>query len=772
MAASASDAHPFPIYNARYRVIFPLLDADGDLVTGASTPDSEISQDCGTFADATNEMTEIATSSGMYYLDLIATEMDTKSTAIIAKSATAGMKTTPLVLYPVRLPVIRTGTAQAGGASSITLDSGASAITDYYVGCYVNITNNSPANALGQARMITAYNGSTKVATVEGTYGTNPSSASTFEILATELWIQRLADVNAFGGVASTQSAGRPEVNTTHVGGTSQTAGDIIGDTNDIQSRLPAALVSGRMDASVGAVAANAITAAGIADGAIDRATFAADTGLQTVRSNTAQAGAAGTITLDASASASDDFYNDCWVFITGGTGVGQARLISDYVGSTKVASVVPNWVTNPDATSTFAILPNGRVDVGQWVDGAPNALVSGRVDASVGNMASDVVTAAAIATAAIDADALAADAITAAKIATGAIDADAIAADAITAAKIASGAIDRDALAADTGLQPIRSNTAQAGAAGSITLDASASATDDFYNDNVVLITGGTGVGQVRRITDYVGSTKVATVKPNWTTNPDATSTFAVLPAASVWDEVLADHLDSGSTGAALNAAGAAGDPWQTALPGAYGAGTAGKIVGDNVNATISSRATQTSVDTIDDFVDTEVAAIKAKTDQLTFTTANKVDAAFNAAADFPQAAADKVWSSAARTLTSLGASLVQEIWDRATSALTTAGSIGKLIVDNLNATVSSRQATLTSTENNAIADALLKRDLTAVSGEASRSPLNALRFLRNKWSISAGTLTVKKEDDSTTAWTGSVTTTAGNPVSEIDPS
>lgn len=58
----------------------------------------------------------------------------------------------------------------------------------------------------------------------------------------------------------------------------------------------------------------------------------------------------------------------------------------------------------------------------------------------------------------------------------------------------------------------------------------------------------------------------------------------------------------------------------------------------------------------------------------------------------DITQAAADKVWASATRTLTSLGASLVQEIWDRATSALTTVGSIGKLLVDNVNATISSR--------------------------------------------------------------------------------
>lgn len=197
MAASASDAHPYPIYNARFRAIFPLYDADGDLVTGATTPDSELSQDCGTFTDATNEMTEIATSSGMYYLDLIATEMDTKSTAIIGKSATSGMKTKPIVLYPVRLPVIRTGTAQAGSSTTITLDASASALDDYYVGCYVNITNNTPTNALGQARKVTAYVGSTKVCTVEGTYGTNPSSSSTFEVLATPEWINRVTVVNA-----------------------------------------------------------------------------------------------------------------------------------------------------------------------------------------------------------------------------------------------------------------------------------------------------------------------------------------------------------------------------------------------------------------------------------------------------------------------------------------------------------------------------------------------------------------------------------------------
>lgn len=71
-----------------------------------------------------------------------------------------------------------------------------------------------------------------------------------------------------------------------------------------------------------------------------------------------------------------------------------------------------------------------------------------------------------------------------------------------------------------------------------------------------------------------------------------------------------------------------------------------------------------------------------------------------------------------------------------------------------------------------NDFADALLKRDMSAVTSEAARSPLNALRVLRNKSSVAAGTLTVTKEDDSTSAWTAAVTTTAGaNPITAIDP-
>ena len=108
----------------------------------------------------------------------------------------------------------------------------------------------------------------------------------------------------------------------------------------------------------------------------------------------------------------------------------------------------------------------------------------------------------------------------------------------------------------------------------------------------------------------DAATSTRLATA--GYTVPPTAAAN-----ADAIWDETLSDHLTSGTTGNALNGAGAAGDPWTTTLPGAYGAGSAGKIVGDNINATISSRATQVSVDDIP--TNAELATSQAAADDAT---------------------------------------------------------------------------------------------------------------------------------------------------------
>lgn len=51
---------------------------------------------------------------------------------------------------------------------------------------------------------------------------------------------------------------------------------------------------------------------------------------------------------------------------------------------------------------------------------------------------------------------------------------------------------------------------------------------------------------------------------------------------AAAVWSAIATANNTAGTMGEKLNAASSAGDPWGTALPGAYGPGTAGDIVGN----------------------------------------------------------------------------------------------------------------------------------------------------------------------------------------------
>lgn len=430
---ASTDARPVPQKNVAYRVTFPIFDADGDLVTGATGLDSEVSKDGGTFADCTNEATEIATSSGMYYLDLTSTEMNADTVAVIVKTSSSGAKTTPIVMYPEEAGDIR-----------------------------VNVT--------------------------------------------------------AFGGTAGTFASGRPEVNTSHVAGTSQTGRD-----------------------------------------------------------------------LGAS------------VLLSPGTGTGQISLSS------------------------------GAVTAGTVSDKTGYALSSGGVQA--------------------------------------------------------------------------------------------------------------------------------------------------------IWD-ALTSALSTASS--------------------------VGKLLVDNINATISSRASQTSLDTVDDFLDTEIAAIKAKTDNLPASPA-AVGSAMTLAADSVNASAlsaDAVAEiqSGLSTLTAAGvrtavglasanldtqldalptaAENADAVWDEARSGHATAGTFGEGVASVTGAVASVTAGVtvttnsdktgyaLTSGERTSIAEALLKLDLSTITGEAARSLLNAVRFLRNKWSISAGTLTVTKEDDSTSAWTATVTTDAGaEPIVGNDP-
>jgi hypothetical protein len=88
--------------------------------------------------------------------------------------------------------------------------------------------------------------------------------------------------------------------------------------------------------------------------------------------SGTLQGGTSTTVTLKATASAIDNVYNGMYVNITGGTGSGQTRLITDYVGSTKVATVSEAFTVTPDNTSTYTTTTWSSLSVNQYVNAQP----------------------------------------------------------------------------------------------------------------------------------------------------------------------------------------------------------------------------------------------------------------------------------------------------------------------------------------------------------------------------------------------------------------
>lgn len=257
---------------------------------------------------------------------------------------------------------------------------------------------------------------------------------------------------------------------------------------------------------------------------------------------------------------------------------------------------------------------------------------------------------------------------------------------------------------------------------------------------------------------------------------------------ADAVWDEPMVGHLTAGSTGVYLS--------------------NIHTHVDTDIPAQISG-LNDLSAAQVNAEVDTALADYDAPTKA-------ELDAGLAALNDPTAAAiADAVWDEAisghaisgstGEALSNAGsgasaADIADAVWDEALSGHTTAGSAGKALTDIeadataiLEDTATTLPASLTTIDGNVdsiladtgtdgvvissatanqIADAMLNRDMSAVSDTNSRTPLNAFRFLRNKWSVSGGTLTVTKENDTTSAWTSTVSTDASaDPVTGSDP-
>lgn len=500
---ASTDARPVPRKNAAFRHYFCLRNsADGTLITSWTSADSEVSLDGASFSDCTNEATEIGTT-GCGYIDLTSSEMNADA-----------------VVY--KLTVTNTGAIP-----------------------YV----------------VTFF----------------PEEVGDYR-----------ANVEQFGGTNGTFSGGRPEVNSTHISGNTATA-------DNLETLFGANLILG-----------------------------------------TATAGAASTITMATGVTYGTNILARRFITIVAGTGVGQSRMILSNTNATPSVITVDNaWTTNPSTDSVYLVYGHTGSDVrlfqgsnvSQWATAAnvsavetdtqdiqsrlPAALVSGRIDASVGAMAANTVTASALATDAVNEIV---DAVW----------------DEATSGHSTAGTTGKALTDAGSAGDPWGTSVPgaySAGTAGYIlgtNLDATVSsrstvttaqvnsevdtALADINLDHLVKSAVDTNFATTVHLDSVIGHLADNGTSATFDRTTDSLEVLgaAAPPSAAsiadaVWDEALSGHLSAGSTGEALNAAGGAGDPWVTSLPGSYSAGQAGYIVGNNLNATVSSRASQTTADAIE---------------------------------------------------------------------------------------------------------------------------------------------------------------------------
>lgn len=191
--------------------------------------------------------------------------------------------------------ILRTSTSQAGGSTTITLDSGASSVNDAYVGAIIV--------QQGEARVCIDYVGSTKVATVDRAWASNPSTTTYYLIspqaagLTTGGTYIDMASQTDLGDVASDLTTTKAEVS------------QVLADTNELQTDWAN---GGRLDVILDAANSSAGSAATSAGSAYTTLTTTIDTKLNNIGAKTtnlpaspAAVGSAMTLGTDAITAAS-----------------------------------------------------------------------------------------------------------------------------------------------------------------------------------------------------------------------------------------------------------------------------------------------------------------------------------------------------------------------------------------------------------------------------------------------------------------------------------
>jgi hypothetical protein len=180
--SAGDDTLPYPVKDCSYRIpMVEFKDVTGAPVTSPTGIDTESSGDFAAFADCSEAVHD---AQGFGHLDLTPTEMGFGNVRVLIKGS--NFVTAPYNLRPRNLPVLESGTARAGGASTITLASSANIVDGYYNGAILKTTSGTGS---GQARLIVGYVGLTGVATMNAPWAVNPDSTTHYSMLETEFSI-------------------------------------------------------------------------------------------------------------------------------------------------------------------------------------------------------------------------------------------------------------------------------------------------------------------------------------------------------------------------------------------------------------------------------------------------------------------------------------------------------------------------------------------------------------------------------------------------------
>ena len=208
--------------------------------------------------------------------------------------------------------------------------------------------------------------------------------------------------------------------------------------------------------------------------------------------------------------------------------------------------------------------------------------------------------------------------------------------------------------------------------------------------------------------------------------------------------NELQTDWVDGGRLDNLLDGASSAGDPWTTAIPGAYGVGTAGYIVGNNVDAPIST------VDTVVDGIQTD---LDNATDGL---------GAIKTAVDSRMAEASiNTTGGAVDNVTLVGTTTTNtdmrgtDSAATATALATVDTNVDAILVD----TGTTLPATLAALNDISVSDILTTQMTEAYAADGVAPTLAQALFLIQQtigdFSITSTTLTTKQLDGTTTAAT-----------------